>query len=118
MAGPGRPPPEVDWDSLDKRRFLVNGIGLFTGVTTCLYPLTVIKTRQMALADEGMLSAVRKLARAEGMRGLVRCMGLIGRCFYEAQRAPCVHHLHPAHTYFSRACAPLRARSNPDTAAA
>jgi solute carrier family 25 protein 44 len=69
---PGGPPPEVDWDSLDKRRFMLQGVGLFTGVTTLLYPLTVLKTRNMALADEGMLSAVRKLARTEGVRGLYR----------------------------------------------
>ena len=69
---PGAPPPEVDWDSLDKRRFLANGVGLFTGVTTLLFPLTVIKTRQMALADESMLTSFRKLAQAEGIRGLVR----------------------------------------------
>ena len=68
-------PPEVTWEQLDKRRFLQNGLVLFTSVTTALYPLTVIKTRQQAdrLPPEGgMLSAVRKLARAEGLRGLYR----------------------------------------------
>jgi len=33
---------------LDKRKFFVVGIGLFSGVTTALFPLSVIKTRQMA----------------------------------------------------------------------
>ena len=68
-------PPEVTWEQLDKRRFLQNGLVLFTSVTTALYPLTVIKTRQQAdrlPPDGGMLSAVRKLARAEGLRGLYR----------------------------------------------
>lgn len=73
----GSAPPEVDWDRLDKRRFAANGIGLFSAVTTLLYPLSVIKTRQMALADEGMATAVRKLARAEGLRGLVRTAPLV-----------------------------------------
>ena len=74
MAPPGAPPPEVDWEQLDKRKFLQNGVVLFTSVTTALYPLTVIKTRQQAdrLPSDGMLSAVRKLARAEGLRGLYR----------------------------------------------
>ena len=67
-------PPEVTWEQLDKRRFLQNGLVLFTSVTTALYPLTVIKTRQQAdrLPPDGMLAAVRKLARAEGLRGLYR----------------------------------------------
>ena len=86
---PGAPPPEVDWDQLDKRRFLANGVGLFTGVTTLLFPLTVLKTRQMALADESMLSAVRKLAQAEGIRGLVRARpGDARLAFRAAFRAP------------------------------
>jgi solute carrier family 25 protein 44 len=33
---------------LDKRKFFFVGVGMFSGVTTVLYPLTVIKTRQMA----------------------------------------------------------------------
>ena len=71
---PAAPPPEVTWEALDKRRFLQNGLVLFSVVTTALFPLSVIKTRQQAdrLPSDGMLSAVRKLARAEGLRGLYR----------------------------------------------
>jgi hypothetical protein len=69
-----RGPPEVSWESLDKRRFLLNSVVILGGVSTVLYPLTVLKTRQMALADDSLLSGLRKLARAEGLRGLVRAV--------------------------------------------
>ena len=34
---------------LDRTKFLVVGAGLFSGVTLALFPLSVIKTRQMAM---------------------------------------------------------------------
>ena len=34
---------------LDRTKFLVMGAGLFSGVTLTLFPLSVIKTRQMAM---------------------------------------------------------------------
>ena len=40
---------EVDWATLDKRKFFVNGVIVFSSLTTCLFPLTVIKTRMMAM---------------------------------------------------------------------
>jgi solute carrier family 25 protein 44 len=40
---------EVDWATLDKRKFFVNGVVVFSSLTTCLFPLTVIKTRMMAM---------------------------------------------------------------------
>ena len=43
----GSVPKEVTWDGLDKRKFFVVGAGMFSCVTCMLYPLTVIKTRQM-----------------------------------------------------------------------
>ena len=43
----GSVPKEVTWDGLDKRKFFVVGAGMFSCVTCALYPLTVIKTRQM-----------------------------------------------------------------------
>ena len=40
---------EVDWATLDKRKFFLNGVVVFSSLTTCLFPLTVIKTRMMAM---------------------------------------------------------------------
>ena len=42
----GSVPKEVTWDGLDKRKFFVVGADVRC-VTCMLYPLTVIKTRQM-----------------------------------------------------------------------
>lgn len=44
-----QPPPPALLHRLDKTKFFVVGGFLFTGLTTALFPLTVIKTRQMAL---------------------------------------------------------------------
>ncbi|KAG8056911.1 hypothetical protein GUJ93_ZPchr0002g26454 [Zizania palustris] len=38
-------PAEIDWDRLDKWRFFVLGAGLFSAVSTALYPAVVLKTR-------------------------------------------------------------------------
>ncbi|BAF25213.1 Os09g0444700, partial [Oryza sativa Japonica Group] len=40
-----RLPAEIDWDRLDKWRFFVLGAGLFSAVSTALYPAVVLKTR-------------------------------------------------------------------------
>jgi solute carrier family 25 protein 44 len=40
-------PKEVTWNNIDKYKFFVTGAGMFSGVTCALYPLSVIKTRQM-----------------------------------------------------------------------
>lgn len=49
MASLSRQPAEVDWESLDKGKFVYTGALMFSGVTTLLFPLSVLKTRQMAL---------------------------------------------------------------------
>lgn len=68
--------------SLDKRRFLYVGLGLFSGVTTVLFPLSVIKTRQMA--EHGVppgLSGTAQVARLiwqrDGPRGFYRGFGTV-----------------------------------------
>lgn len=38
---------DVDWQALDKAKFFTSGLFLFSGATCILYPLSVIKTRQM-----------------------------------------------------------------------
>ncbi|KAL6768680.1 hypothetical protein ACKKBF_B15765 [Auxenochlorella protothecoides x Auxenochlorella symbiontica] len=73
---------EVDWERLDKRKFFVYGGGLFSALTTCLYPLSAIKTRQMALdgAPAGLKGAVwtgRTVVATEGIRGLYAGFGTV-----------------------------------------
>jgi len=74
---------EVDWDSLDKQKFFVNGAFIFTGLTGCLFPLTVIKTRMMALDDanyrgfRGVYITGRDVVRADGYRGLYKGFGTV-----------------------------------------
>lgn len=75
---------EVTWDRLDKRKFFVNGIFIFTGLTGCLFPLTVIKTRMMALDDvkhhkgfSGVYVTARDIVRADGYRGLYKGFGTV-----------------------------------------
>lgn len=38
---------EVDWDRLDKQKFFVYSIAVFSSISACLFPLTVIKTKVM-----------------------------------------------------------------------
>ena len=58
------------------------GVGLFTGVTTALFPLSVVKTNQMAdpKAGPGFAGAVqtaRKILGSEGVRGLYKGFGTV-----------------------------------------
>ncbi|KAL0020438.1 hypothetical protein WJX77_003298 [Trebouxia sp. C0004] len=81
MTG-GSSPTEVDWQKLDKTKFIVVGAGLFSGVTTCLFPLTVIKTRQMAVqgAPTGLWGAketARVILKTDGVPGLYRGFGTV-----------------------------------------
>ncbi|CAL5228103.1 g11176 [Coccomyxa viridis] len=75
-------PEEIDWSRLDKKKFLFVGAGIFSGLTTCLYPLSVIKTRQMAMdgAPPGFRGAayvVRQVLATDGIRGLYRGFGIV-----------------------------------------
>ena len=71
-------PREVGWDRLDKARFLGTGVGVFSAVTTALFPLTVVKTRMMAIESAhghgmaGLVGNVRDIVRSEGAAGLYR----------------------------------------------
>ena len=55
---------DVDWTTLDKRKFFVNGAFVFTGLTTCLFPLTV----RTASAGTRSRSLSRTHARSHGRR--------------------------------------------------
>lgn len=79
---PNTGPVEVDWERLDKRKFLVLGTGLFSGVTCLLYPMSVIKTRQMANEGvsggfQGAKQVTTELWAAEGLRGFYKGMGTV-----------------------------------------
>lgn len=81
-SAPSRPGPpgEVNWEKLDKRKFFVGGAALFSGVTCALYPLTVIKTRQMVDGSGKSLSGVsivRDILRSRGVLGLYQGFGTI-----------------------------------------
>ncbi|BDA44644.1 Solute carrier family 25 member 44 [Coccomyxa sp. Obi] len=78
----GKTPEEVDWSRLDKRKFLFVGAGIFSGLTTCLFPLTVIKTRQMAVEGapagfKGAAQVARQIVATDGVRGLYRGFGTV-----------------------------------------
>lgn len=71
---------DVDWNALDKKKFFGVGVGVFSGVTLALYPLSVIKTRQMVSSNATTTSAadiVREVVRERGVRGLYRGFGTI-----------------------------------------
>jgi solute carrier family 25 protein 44 len=65
---------------LDQHKVAVYGVGLFSGITTALFPLSVIKTRQMAspAAAPGFSGAAQTAAqifRNDGIRGFYRGFG-------------------------------------------
>ena len=85
LAGGGPRPalqsPEIEWERINKSRFFVMGTGVFSGITTCLFPLSVIKTRMMTLESQGgggnvgvraTVKAVRSVVSQEGVLGLYR----------------------------------------------
>lgn len=89
----GLPQAEINWERLDKTKFFVVGTGLFTGVTTLLFPFSVIKTRlQVAtISPTEKVTAIgtaKNIARYEGLPGFYRGFGTIiagtvpARCAY------------------------------------
>lgn len=73
---------EVNWERLDKRKFFVDGAAVFTCLTAGLFPLSVIKTRMMALdgAHRGLRGAIltaRDVVRHDGVRGLYKGFGTV-----------------------------------------
>ena len=70
----------MDFDNLDKTKFFLGGAALFSGVTTCLYPLTVIKTRQMVgdgLKKNGAFAVAKEVIKTKGVAGLYRGFGTV-----------------------------------------
>lgn len=79
----GSVPKEVTWDGLDKRKFFLVGAGMFSCVTCMLYPLSVIKTRQMVDGSAvgsrppPAMSIVKDIVKERGIPGLYRGFGTI-----------------------------------------
>ncbi|KAF5830214.1 mitochondrial carrier domain-containing protein [Dunaliella salina] len=68
---------DIDWSRIDKTKFFVHGLGLFSGVTTMLFPLSVIKTRQMASHGvsggfQGTKQTAKMVWQSEGIPGFYR----------------------------------------------
>ncbi|RWW29001.1 hypothetical protein GW17_00006491, partial [Ensete ventricosum] len=63
------------------RAFMPPGVGIFSGVTLALYPLSVIKTRmQVASKDavqKNVFSAFRNIVKVDGIPGLYRGFGTV-----------------------------------------
>ena len=69
-------PADVDWHMLDKSRFFILGAALFSGVSTALYPIVVLKTRQQVSPTQ--ISCLRmsySMLCHEGLRGFYRGFG-------------------------------------------
>lgn len=67
-------PADVHWDMLDKSKFFVLGAALFSGVSTTLYPVMVLKTRQQVSASPSSSSfkLCCRILQHEGVQGLYR----------------------------------------------
>ena len=79
-AAPRNPPGEVTWNNLDKRTFFVGGAGMFSVVTCALYPLSVVKTRQMVDGSgrgSSGVAIVRDILKTRGFFGLYKGFGTI-----------------------------------------
>ncbi|KAK3288400.1 hypothetical protein CYMTET_4120 [Cymbomonas tetramitiformis] len=68
---------DVDWDRVDKQKMFYTGVGLFSSVMGCLFPLTVLKTRIMVQEDaspgfQGVLKSARRIWAEEGAAGFYR----------------------------------------------
>ncbi|XP_059303050.1 uncharacterized protein LOC132055317 [Lycium ferocissimum] len=69
-------PADIDWKMLDKSKFFFLGAALFSGVSTALYPVVVLKTRQqVAQAHLSCFKTAFSVVNHEGIRGLYRGFG-------------------------------------------
>ncbi|XVF27017.1 hypothetical protein REPUB_Repub14bG0070200 [Reevesia pubescens] len=69
-------PADIDWEMLDKSKFFFLGAALFSGVSTTLYPVVLVKTRQQVA--QAQLSGIRtafSIVKQEGFRALYRGFG-------------------------------------------
>lgn len=69
-------PADIDWHKLDKSKFFFLGAALFSGVSTALYPVVVLKTRQqVAQSQVSCIKTAFSVIRHEGFRALYRGFG-------------------------------------------
>ncbi|KAJ4877624.1 Mitochondrial substrate carrier family protein [Raphanus sativus] len=69
-------PKDIDWQMLDKQRFFFLGAALFSGVSTALHPILVLKTRQQVSPTRVSCASISlAIARLEGLRGFYRGFG-------------------------------------------
>ncbi|VVB17130.1 unnamed protein product [Arabis nemorensis] len=69
-------PKDIDWQMLDKSRFFFLGAALFSGVSTALYPIVVLKTRQQVSPTRVSCTNISlAIARHEGLRGFYKGFG-------------------------------------------
>ncbi|KAG7551975.1 Mitochondrial substrate/solute carrier [Arabidopsis thaliana x Arabidopsis arenosa] len=67
---------DIDWQMLDKSRFFILGAALFSGVSTALYPIVVLKTRQQVSPTRVSCANISlAIARFEGLRGFYKGFG-------------------------------------------
>ncbi|KAK6119687.1 hypothetical protein DH2020_046576 [Rehmannia glutinosa] len=63
-------PADINWDMLDKSKFLFLGAALFSGVSFTLYPIVVLKTRQQIMLNAiSCFKMATSIFRSEGYRG-------------------------------------------------
>eukprot|EP00249_Psilotum_nudum_P002003 c1481_g1_i1 orf=1-435(-) len=66
-------PDDIDWHMLDKSKFFVLGVALFSGISATFYPVVVLKTRQQVLASSmPSFQLGLKILHSEGVRGFYR----------------------------------------------
>ncbi|PWA54703.1 solute carrier family 25 member 44 [Artemisia annua] len=69
-------PTDINWDMLDKSKFFYLGAALFSGVSSMLYPVVVLKTRQQVLLkDTPCFKMALSILRHEGFKGFYRGFG-------------------------------------------
>ncbi|KAF7830432.1 solute carrier family 25 member 44-like [Senna tora] len=69
-------PAEIDWHMLDKSKFFFLGAALFSGVSTALYPIVVLKTRQQVCSSQiSCFNMSFSIMRYEGFRGFYKGFG-------------------------------------------
>ena len=79
-GGGGRLPKEIDWEHLDKSKFFLNGVGAFSLATLALYPLSVVKTRQMLEGTKiqtPFKDVVKNVIKDRGFKGLYAGFGTV-----------------------------------------
>lgn len=69
---------------IDKVKFNIYGVGLFTAVSAVLYPISLVKTHIQVGAKESAptnaLGVCRNILRNDGVRGLYRGFGTTATC--------------------------------------